>query len=87
MVTVFYYADPEKITNSHIGNYFDMIEYCNKVFSSEGEAIVFLNECTRPLTSLSEIFTKNSSLTEADNILKHKRLGYYNMFDDVSINN
>ena len=82
IVTVHYYADPEKITQDHIGNYLDMTENSRRVFSNEGQAIAFLDECTRPITCLSEILTKNESLKEADYILKHKRLGY-EIYEDV----
>ena len=81
-IIVYYYADPDKLTNDHIGNFFDMREFSQRSFPTEGKALAFLDECTRPYSSFSDIITSNSSIDEADYILKHKRLGY-EVYEDV----
>ena len=59
-----------------------MREFSQRSFPTEGKALAFLDECTRPYSSFSDIVDNNSSIDEADYILKHKRLGY-EVYEDV----
>ena len=78
---IYYYSDPDKITEDHIGNYFDMTLYSYKEFNNVDKALAFFNECTRPLSQLSDII-KNESIKDADFTLRHKRLGYTELIDN-----
>lgn len=81
-IIVYYYADPDKLTEDHKGNFFSCTEFTERSFPNVPKAMTFLMECTRPYTTIDTLVENNHPIKDAINVLKHKRLGY-EAYDDV----
>lgn len=64
MYEVKYFADPDKITNDHISNWYDCMEYSVKEFPTMEKAALFLDKCVRPITTMAELYQMETAIVQ-----------------------
>ena len=73
-IVVKYRSNPDKVVNDHIGNYFDMVDYSEKIFTNPNEALAFYTECTRPISTLDEIMDITTDIKQSMELVRVKKL-------------